>query len=89
MPGNRKKKTGTVLSAKTAQTAIVRVERLEREASYGKVVRRRKDFMIHDPKSECRPGDTVMIEETRPLSSQKHWKLIRVVERAPVLGGKS
>lgn len=82
MPGKRKQEMGTVLESQMAKTALVRVEWLERELQFGKVVRRRRDYKVHDPQQECRIGDRVMIEETRPLSRDKCWRLLKMVERA-------
>jgi small subunit ribosomal protein S17 len=79
--GHRKERTGEVLSNKMAKTIVVRVERRFRHARYKKVVTAYTKFYAHDEKGEARPGDVVRIEETRPLSKLKRWRLVSVVER--------
>ena len=79
--GNRKERIGEVLSNKMAKTIIVRVERRFPHPQFTKVVTSYKKFYAHDEKSEAKPGDRVRIEETRPLSKTKHWRLVEVVER--------
>jgi small subunit ribosomal protein S17 len=89
--GNRKERIGEVLSNKMTKTIIVRVERRFPHAEFKKVVRSYKKFYAHDEKGEAKPGDRVRIEETRPLSKTKRWRLVEVVERntevAPVAAG--
>src|SRR3954453_2835793 len=88
--GNRKERVGEVISNKMAKTIIVRVERRFPHPEFKKVVTQYKKFYAHDEKGEARPGDRVRIEETRPLSKTKRWRLVEVVERntdvAPVAG---
>ena len=79
--GNRKERIGEVLSNKMAKTIIVRVERRFPHPQFKKVVTSYKKFYAHDEKSEAKPGDRVRIEETRPLSKTKRWRLVEVVER--------
>jgi small subunit ribosomal protein S17 len=79
----RKQRVGEVLSAKMNKTIIVRVERRYPHATFKKVVTGYKKFYAHDEKSEAKAGDRVRIEETRPLSKTKRWRLVEVVERAP------
>src|SRR5688572_29977166 len=79
--GNRKERVGEVLSSKMAKTIVVQVERRFPHPRYKKVVTSYKKFYAHDEKSEAKPGDRVRIEETRPLSKTKHWRLVEVVER--------
>ncbi|MBC7159160.1 MAG: 30S ribosomal protein S17 [Porphyrobacter sp.] len=74
---------GTVVSDKTDKTVTVRVERKVKHALYGKIIRRSKKYHAHDEGNEFRPGDRVRIEETRPISKTKTW---RVIDR--VLAGK-
>ncbi len=78
----RKSKTGVVVSNKMNKTISVVVERRLRHPIYGKSVKWSKKFMAHDEKEECNIGDTVRIEETRPLSKMKRWRLINIIERA-------
>lgn len=88
--GNRKERVGEVISNKMNKTIIVRVERRFPHPEYKKVVTQYKKFYAHDEKGEARPGDRVRIEETRPLSKMKRWRLVEVVERnieaSPVAG---
>src|SRR5215471_6281842 len=80
--GNRKERVGEVISNKMAKTIIVRVERRFAHPRFKKVVTGYKKFYAHDEKSEAKVGDRVRIEETRPLSKTKHWRLVAVVEHA-------
>ena len=80
--GNRKVRVGEVVSNKMTKTIVVRVERRFPHPQYKKIVTAYKKFYAHDEKAEEKLGDTVRIEETRPLSKLKRWKLIEVVERA-------
>ena len=79
--GNRKERVGEVVSNKMAKTIVVRVERRFPHAQYKKIVTAYKKFYAHDEKAEAKIGDTVRIEETRPLSKLKRWRLVEVVER--------
>ena len=79
--GHRKERVGEVISARMAKTIIVRVERRFPHPQFKKVVTQYKKFYAHDEKSEARPGDRVRIQETRPLSKTKCWRLMEVVER--------
>jgi small subunit ribosomal protein S17 len=74
---------GTVVSDKTDKTVTVKVERKVKHPLYGKIIRQSKKYHAHDEANEYRPGDTVRIEETRPISKTKSW---RVLDR--VLAGK-
>jgi small subunit ribosomal protein S17 len=80
--GKRKVLTGTVVSDKMDKTAVVSIERLVKHATYGKYVRRRNKFKVHDEKNECKVGDVVRFMETRPLSKDKRWRLVDFVQRA-------
>jgi len=79
--GNRKERVGEVISAKMAKTIVVRVERRFPHPQYRKVVTAYAKFYAHDEKSEAKAGDRVRIQETRPLSKLKRWRLVEVVER--------
>ena len=79
--GNRKERVGEVVSNKMAKTIVVKVERRFPHAQYKKIVTAYKKFYAHDEKAEAKIGDTVRIEETRPLSKLKRWRLVEVVER--------
>jgi small subunit ribosomal protein S17 len=78
---------GRVSSDKMDKTITVVVERRMRHALYGKYITRSSKVHAHDESNECRVGDTVLVEQCRPLSRSKSWRLVNVVERAPVLGG--
>ena len=78
----RKLRTGKVVSDRMEKTVVVSIERLVRHETYGKYVRRRKKFKVHDEKNECRVGDVIRFTETRPLSKDKRWRFVGFVERA-------
>ena len=80
--GKRKQRVGEVVSNKMTKTIVVRVERRFPHPRYKKIVTSYKKFYAHDEKAEAKVGDTVCIEESRPLSKLKCWTLIQVVERA-------
>jgi small subunit ribosomal protein S17 len=74
--------TGRVVSTKMQKTVAVEIERLVRHEKYGKYIRRTTKLLAHDENSESREGDLVAIEECRPLSRNKNWRLVKVLERA-------
>jgi small subunit ribosomal protein S17 len=78
--GVRKEKIGVVVSDKMQKTIIVRVGRSAVHSRYGKIVRRYNKFKAHDEKNEAKIGDKVVIEETRPLSKDKRWRLVKIVK---------
>ena len=80
--GNRKERVGEVVSNKMSKTIVVKVERRFPHAQYKKIVTAYNKFYAHDEKNEAKIGDRVRIEETRPLSKTKCWRLVEVVERA-------
>jgi small subunit ribosomal protein S17 len=73
--------SGRVVSDKMEKSAVVLVERRVRHPLYGKYIRRSTKLHIHDENNECKVGDTVTIQECRPISRTKSWKLVEVVER--------
>jgi small subunit ribosomal protein S17 len=79
--GKRKERIGEVLSNKMAKTIVVQVQRRFAHPEFKKVVTQYKKFYAHDEKGEAKPGDRVRIEETRPVSKLKRWRLVEVVER--------
>ena len=83
--GKRKQRVGEVVSNKMTKTIVVRVERRFPHPQYKKIVTSYKKFYAHDEKSQAKPGDTVRIEESRPLSKLKRWTLVEVVERGEAL----
>ena len=78
----RKTRVGKVVSDRMDKTIVVSIERLVKHPQYGRYVRRRSKFKVHDEKNECRMGDTVRFMETRPISKDKRWRFVEVVERA-------
>ncbi len=82
MPGKRRVLSGEVVGTKMAKTVVVSVESTSQHRLYNKVVRRRTKYLAHDADEACRDGDVVRIEESRPLSRRKRWKVIEIVRRA-------
>jgi small subunit ribosomal protein S17 len=80
--GKRKTKVGRVVSDRMDKTIVVSVERLARHRLYKRVIRLSTKFKAHDETNDARIGDTVLIEESRPLSATKRWRLVSVVQRA-------
>ncbi|MBF4695838.1 30S ribosomal protein S17 [Fusibacter ferrireducens] len=80
--GRRKLRVGYVTSDKMDKTIVVTVEDFIRHPLYGKRVKRTKKFKAHDENNQCGIGDKVRIMETRPLSRDKRWRLVEVVEKA-------
>ncbi len=78
----RKERVGRVVSDKMEKTVTVLVERKVKHPIYGKFVRKTTKFSAHDEKNECGIGDTVKIMETRPLSKNKRWRLVEILEKA-------
>lgn len=78
----RKVKVGTVVSDAMDKTVVVAVERRVAHPLYGRIVKRTTRFMAHDEKNECKVGDRVRIMETRPLSKQKRWRVVNIIERS-------
>jgi small subunit ribosomal protein S17 len=82
MREQRKRLVGTVTSDKMDKTVVVTVERAQRHPIYGKVVRSAKKYMAHDETNECREGDRVEIIESKPISRNKRWTVVTILERA-------
>ena len=80
--GLRKTRVGRVTSDRMEKTVVVAVTNLVRHPLYGRTMRRTKKFKAHDENNECRIGDTVQIMETRPLSKDKNWRVLQIIERA-------
>lgn len=78
----RKVRTGRVVSDKMDKTVVVTVETLERHPLYQRTVRKTRKFKAHDEENSCRIGDKVRIMETRPLSKEKRWRVVEILERA-------
>ena len=77
----RKEKIGIVISNAMEKSIVVEVERKVKHPKYGKFVKKSSRFMAHDEANECREGDKVRIAETRPLSKNKCWRLVEIVEK--------
>ena len=80
--GNRKTRTGVVVSDKMDKTIVVEVRTRVRHPLYGKIMNQTTKFKAHDENNECGIGDTVRVMETRPLSKDKRWRLVRIIEKA-------
>ncbi len=78
----RKIRIGKVVSDRMEKTRVVVVERLFRQHKYQKTIKRRKKFMVDDPKNESHIGDKVRIAETRPLSKRKRWRVLEILDKA-------
>jgi small subunit ribosomal protein S17 len=81
--GNRRTLTGIVVSDKMDKTVVVEVERFVQNRQFKKYTTRRNRYKAHDELNLCRVGDRVMIEESRPISRDKRWRVQRTVEKAP------
>jgi small subunit ribosomal protein S17 len=80
-PARRSRKTGTVVSNKMEKTVVVEVSRLVKHLRYGRYMKRSERFLADDRVLKSQPGDTVQIEETRPLSAKKRWRVIAIVAK--------
>ncbi|HEX4887357.1 MAG TPA: 30S ribosomal protein S17 [Luteibaculaceae bacterium] len=78
----RKERVGVVSSNKMEKSIVVVVERKVKHPKYGKFVKQTKKFYAHDDKNDCQIGDTVRIMETKPISKNKRWRLVEILERA-------
>lgn len=78
----RKESVGQVVSDKMDKTITITVEKKVKHEKYGKFISTTKKFTVHDEKNECGIGDTVKIMETRPLSKNKRWRLVEILEKA-------
>lgn len=80
---NHKTLQGLVVSNKMDKTVVVSVSRSTRHPVYNKIIKKSKKYKAHDEKNECRTGDKVRIMETRPLSKDKFFRVVQIVEKAP------
>ena len=80
--GVRKTQVGVVVSDKMDKTVVVEVKRLVAHPIYHKIIRRRAKIKAHDAANTCQVGDKVLLEETRPLSRDKHWRVKQILEKA-------
>ena len=81
MEKNKKRATGVVTSDKMDKSRVVSVIELKKHPLYGKYVKRKKKFMVHDQKNQSHTGDKVLIEESIPVSKNKSWKLVEIIEK--------
>ncbi|MDD5730301.1 MAG: 30S ribosomal protein S17 [Candidatus Omnitrophica bacterium] len=84
--GRAKEYTGTVLSSKMAKTIVVKVVRASKHPKYGRILKTSNKFKVHDEKNSAKMGDIVRIEETRPLSKEKRFKLVEIIKKAQAEG---
>lgn len=77
--GKRKEQVGVVTSDKMQKTIIVRVQRLMKHSRYAKTIKKFSKFKVHDEKSQAKTGDRVLIAETRPISKEKRWRLVKIL----------
>jgi small subunit ribosomal protein S17 len=82
---HRKTRVGVVVSDRMEKTIVVSISKKIQHPKYKKFVSRRVKYKVHDETNECRIGDRVMIEETRPLSREKRWRVAQIIERAPLV----
>lgn len=80
--GVKKQLTGVVVGTGMDKTAVVLVNRLKKHPTYKKYIRSRKKYMAHDPQNRCTTGDKVRIIESRPISKQKRWQVLEILERS-------
>ncbi len=78
---NKKTMTGVVVSSKMDKTVVIKVERRFSHPVFKKVVKTTKKYKVHDEKNECLEGDFIRIQETRPLSKEKRWRLLGIISR--------
>lgn len=82
MRGHRKTRTGIVVSDKMDKTVVVETHRITKHPLYKKYIKKRVTFKAHDEQNSCRVGDVVLVEESRPLSREKRWKVIQILKKA-------
>lgn len=85
MSGKRKEMIGRVVSAKMQKTIVVLVENTFSHPLYKKTVKKLKKYKVHDEKQEAKEGDLVLIQETRPLSKEKRWRLVKILRKGEAL----
>lgn len=83
--GKRRQYTGIVVSDKMQKTRVVQVASLSKHPKYGRIEKKVNKFKVHDEKNDAKIGDTVRIEETRPISKDKRYRLLNIVKKAEVL----
>ncbi len=83
--GTKRTLQGVVTSSAGDKSATIMIERKIKHPIYGKFIKRSTKIRLHDETNECNKGDTILIEECRPMSKTKSWKLVKIVEKAPEL----
>ncbi|MEK6645294.1 MAG: 30S ribosomal protein S17 [Candidatus Firestonebacteria bacterium] len=83
--GARKIRTGIVVSNKMDKTVVVNIERVMTHPLYKKILKKTKRFKVHDEKNECKIGDVVKIMETKPISKEKCWRVVAIVEKGKLM----
>ncbi len=78
----RKNRVGIVVSDKMDKTVIIAIEELVKHQKYGKVIKRTIRLKVHDENNECGVGDKILVAETRPLSKDKRWRMVEIIEKA-------
>jgi small subunit ribosomal protein S17 len=82
MEGRKKRRTGTVVSNKMDKTVVLLTHRMTKHPLYKKYIKKRVRFKAHDQNNSCQVGDTVLVQEARPLSKDKRWKVVKILEKA-------
>lgn len=82
MKGQKKRRTGTVVSNKMDKTVVLLTHRMTKHPLYKKYIKKRVRFKAHDQNNSCQVGDTVLVQEARPLSKDKTWKVVKILEKA-------
>ena len=82
---SRKSRIAVVVSDKMDKTVVVKVETRVKHPLFGKIIRSDKKFKAHDELNEAKKGDKVLITETRPLSKDKNWRVVEILEKAPIV----
>lgn len=83
--GKRKTLTGIVVSDKMEKSVVVAVADYTKHPVYNKIMKRTKRYKAHDEENTCKAGDKVMIMETRPISKDKNWRVVQIIEKAPIV----
>jgi len=80
--GNKRTIRGVVVSTKMNKSIVVKAERLVKHSTFHKYVRKHVKYKVHDEQNQCKTGDTVLIVESRPISKEKRWRMLEILERA-------
>lgn len=80
--GNKRTIRGVVVSTKMNKSVVVKAERLVKHSTFHKYVRKHVKYKVHDEQNQCKTGDTILIIESRPISKEKRWRMLEILERA-------